>query len=247
MAAYPESEAAQRALVGDGWVFESDYAEKAGPEWLDESLERWAELDATVRRVGPMGDDGSECIPIKAFANATTCLVSILIHIGATRTKFIRDDLNMRLEQVRTKYAERGEQPEDVVSAVDADYALRDPIMHLKRGISFIALMLDKFCSTDWSLRAAAKDAYSVTLGIHHGWSVRSAVKLALYALPSRDTFLETLSPGDKEQARVKLHKLFAYVWPRALFLNSLYAARDYDDQLPGDASVSGTAPSIED
>merc|ERR1711916_116984 len=81
-----------------------------------------------------------------------------------------------------------------VDSLADFNGNVRSPIMHLKRGTTFIALLLDRFCTTDWSLRAAAKDAYVDTLGTYHGWTTRQGVKVALYALPSRDTFLETLA-----------------------------------------------------
>ena len=139
----------------------------------------------------------------------------------------------MRLEQVRTQFAEGGYADTMTVdSLADFNGNVRSPIMHLKRGTTFIALLLDRFCTTDWSLRAAAKDAYVDTLGTYHGWTTRQGVKVALYALPSRDTFLETLAPGHPEDACAKLHQIFRLVWPRADSLNRFFAAREWDQLL---------------
>ena len=75
MASFPESERAQRELVGEGWVFESDYAEMSGPEWLDDVMTRWLDLDTAM---AAHAGETYEPIPLKQFANCVTSLVSIL-------------------------------------------------------------------------------------------------------------------------------------------------------------------------
>ena len=42
----------------------------------------------------------------------------------------------------------------------------------------------------DKSLSNIGKESYSKTLGIHHPWVVRQAAKVAIYAMPSRETLI---------------------------------------------------------
>lgn len=42
-------------------------------------------------------------------------------------------------------------------------------------------------------LREAARDAYAISLSPYHKVSVRSAVSIAFYTLPSRDDFLKSV------------------------------------------------------
>jgi hypothetical protein len=39
------------------------------------------------------------------------------------------------------------------------------------------------------TMHHCAKEAYNKALGIHHPWAVRQAAKLALYAVPNRESF----------------------------------------------------------
>ena len=46
----------------------------------------------------------------------------------------------------------------------------------------------------DQALSHCARDAYLETLGTHHPWAVRQAAKLAMYAVPGKETLM--LSTG---------------------------------------------------
>ncbi len=56
--------------------------------------------------------------------------------------------------------------------------------------ISMMFRLIDE--NRDMSLCNIAKESYAHTLGIHHPWVVRQAAKVAMYAIPSRDTLIHT-------------------------------------------------------
>lgn len=59
--------------------------------------------------------------------------------------------------------------------------------------ILIIQHFLSKLNSVDQDLKSAAQESYATTLSNYHTWTVRKAVGLAFYTLPSRQKFLKDL------------------------------------------------------
>lgn len=62
-------------------------------------------------------------------------------------------------------------------------------------------LFLEKLNNLDQGLREAAKETYSITLSKYHTLTVRSAVTLAFYTLPSRESFLKSVNLDPNEES----------------------------------------------
>lgn len=54
-------------------------------------------------------------------------------------------------------------------------------------------MFLQKLNDIEQNLKSAAQESYAVSLSDYHAWTVRKAVGLAFYTLPSRDKFLVQL------------------------------------------------------
>ena len=58
--------------------------------------------------------------------------------------------------------------------------------------LDFVSLMFKNLDEKrEMSLSHIAKDAYTQTLGTHHPWVVRQAAKVAMIAIPARDTLVQ--------------------------------------------------------
>lgn len=66
--------------------------------------------------------------------------------------------------------------------------------LRLSRALHFIELFLSRLNSVDQDLKSAAQISYADSLSNFHTWTVRKAVGLAFYTLPSRERFLKDLN-----------------------------------------------------
>lgn len=60
-------------------------------------------------------------------------------------------------------------------------------------------MFLQKLNNIEQNLKEAAQESYATSLSDHHAWTVRKAVGLAFYTLPSRQKFLEQLELNIEE------------------------------------------------
>ena len=65
----------------------------------------------------------------------------------------------------------------------------------------------------DQSLQACAAAAYEDRLAVNHKWFVRKAVRLALYACPSRAQLYTNVSPQELEKLRAALQRPVAFCY----------------------------------
>lgn len=65
----------------------------------------------------------------------------------------------------------------------------------------------------DQSLQACAAAAYEDRLAANHKWFVRKAVRLALYACPSRERLYKDVPPQELEQLRAALQRPVAFCY----------------------------------
>ena len=77
-------------------------------------------------------------------------------------------------------------------------------LLRLHRALEFLILLFSELAqssadSTE-SFSALVGRAYGATLANHHPWVVRSAVYVALYAVPSRRSLVRRLDPDGSEE-----------------------------------------------
>lgn len=78
------------------------------------------------------------------------------------------------------------------------------------------------------SFSALVGRSYTATLANHHSWVVRSAVSVALYAVPSRSSLVRRLDPeGSEERIIEKLNAAVVAMQPVYDRIQSLYAEND--------------------
>lgn len=78
-------------------------------------------------------------------------------------------------------------------------------------------LVSDKF--TDQSVQACAAAAYEDRLAVNHKWFVRKAVRLALYACPSRDRLYREMTVEELNRLRQLLN--WPVAWCYAFLVNT--------------------------
>lgn len=68
-------------------------------------------------------------------------------------------------------------------------------LLRLHRALLFVINLMEALITAplDASLRTLTKDTYDADLGPYHTWTVRKAVSLAVYALPSREQLVDKI------------------------------------------------------
>jgi len=104
-------------------------------------------------------------------------------------------------------------------------------LLRLHRALEFLILLFRELAqSADGaeSFSALVGRAYGATLANHHSWVVRSAVYVALYAVPSRSTLVHRLDPeGSEERLIDQLNAAVLAMQPVYDHVQSLYADSD--------------------
>jgi hypothetical protein len=87
-------------------------------------------------------------------------------------------------------------------------------VLRLFRALSFISLLLQTLIKErDMDLASIVTKSYNATLSPHHTWMVRKLVGLSTYALPTRETFIETIGlPPDPKGQKELVNPLISYV-----------------------------------
>jgi len=77
-------------------------------------------------------------------------------------------------------------------------------LLRLHRALEFLILlfyeMAQSSANSSESFSALVRRAYRATLANHHPWVVRSAVSVALHAVPSRSSLVQRLDPEGSEE-----------------------------------------------
>jgi len=87
-------------------------------------------------------------------------------------------------------------------------------VLRLFRALSFISLLLKTLITERQSdLASIVTKSYHATLAPYHTWMVRKLVGLSTYALPTRETFVQTIGlPADERGQDELVNALITYV-----------------------------------
>jgi len=87
-------------------------------------------------------------------------------------------------------------------------------VLRLFRALSFISLLLKTLITErQLDLGSVVTKSYNATLSPFHTWMVRKLVGLSTYALPTRETFVQTIGlPADERGQEELVNKLILYV-----------------------------------
>jgi len=102
-------------------------------------------------------------------------------------------------------------------------------LLRLHRALEFLILLFREMAQSSAdgaeSFSALVGRAYSSTLANHHPWVVRSAVSVALYAVPSRSSLVRRLDPeGCEERIVDQLNAAVLAMQPVYDRLQTLYS-----------------------
>mmetsp|Transcript_13054 Transcript_13054/g.37034 ORF Transcript_13054/g.37034 Transcript_13054/m.37034 type:complete len:227 (-) Transcript_13054:72-752(-) len=158
-------------------------------------------------------------------------LAKIFDVLGGGALKFIKDDILYKRDEIdkvvaeERQLAEREGRPQSgegfplhrVQNAMARDTereeerrkggdAITRPFSHnllrQRRTIEFLALLMEKMYEDDTlALRDAVSAAYSESLAPVHSWMIRTAVNVGVYALPTKESFLDTIHVPRDHQA----------------------------------------------
>jgi len=102
-------------------------------------------------------------------------------------------------------------------------------LLRLHRALEFLILLFRELAQSSAnsaeSFSALVGRTYGATLANHHPWVVRSAVSVALYAVPSRSNLIRRLDPEESEERIVdQLNAAILAMQPVYDHLQTLYS-----------------------
>jgi len=105
-------------------------------------------------------------------------------------------------------------------------------LLRLHRALEFLILLFYELAQSSAdsseSFSTLVGRAYSATLANYHSWIVRSAVSIALYAVPSRSSLVQRLDPeGSEERIIEQLNAAVLAMQPVYDRVQALFS--DYD------------------
>lgn len=100
-------------------------------------------------------------------------------------------------------------------------------LLRVKRGLDMVRLLFEKIIVEEGnSLRSAASFAYEEVFSRHHGWAIRKAVAVGMYALPTKSQLLRKLNE-DEASARLHMQKYAAASESVIRYVEELFHSRE--------------------
>eukprot|EP01102_Stenamoeba_stenopodia_P008277 TRINITY_DN2366_c0_g1_i1.p1 TRINITY_DN2366_c0_g1~~TRINITY_DN2366_c0_g1_i1.p1 ORF type:complete len:225 (+),score=48.06 TRINITY_DN2366_c0_g1_i1:253-927(+) len=176
------------------------------------------------------------------FLEAFKEMSKLLDALGLAPLKFVRDDIKVKItyiedlvKQHESKLGAGEENPykrlNDMLQWEVTHNCLEKKtsggwnLVRLRRALDFLINFLEQMAQADSTTATAAFNAYQKTLSAIHPWAVRQLVSIAVYALPSKETFMSRLHIKDSEEASRGINEVLADMKP---ILASVYEL--YDD-----------------
>ncbi|KAL6198477.1 hypothetical protein ACLB2K_028266 [Fragaria x ananassa] len=100
-------------------------------------------------------------------------------------------------------------------------------LLRVKRGIDMVKVLFEKIIVTKGnSLKDPASKAYQQVFAPHHGWVIRKAVGVGMYALPTKEQLLNKLNE-DETSAKAQMQNFVAASAPLILYIDKLFQTRN--------------------
>ncbi|EPT01169.1 hypothetical protein FOMPIDRAFT_1121271 [Fomitopsis schrenkii] len=151
----------------------------------------------------PITEDGVET---QSFLVATTDFLNMFDLLGRGVFGFVQSDMRGNLAGVRTRYEATPSQSttlEKLVICANADEERQSVpcLVRLMRGLLFTCQALQNMQSDkSTELHVCFKRSYDVVLKHHHTFIIRSAVAVAMKAIPYRHDFYNRLAQGGSHE-----------------------------------------------
>lgn len=141
--------------------------------------------DCAVRDVSGAPQD----FIMSSFLEACDLYRDILSKLGRAAS-VILVEIDDKIGGTRKSYLEAPEQRKTMNSFLARPHSGHDNLMWLLRGLEFFLTMIQLIFTGDGS--GAAVAAYEKTLMQYHGWAVQMGVKVAMRAMPGKDTICQS-------------------------------------------------------
>ncbi|XP_067423355.1 ceramide-1-phosphate transfer protein [Emydura macquarii macquarii] len=99
-------------------------------------------------------------------------------------------------------------------------------VLRLHRALHWLQMFLEglRTGKEDAKTSVICSDSYNASLANYHPWIIRKAATVAFCALPTRNTFLETMNVGTAEEAVAMLGDALPYICKVYEITEELYA-----------------------
>lgn len=99
-------------------------------------------------------------------------------------------------------------------------------LLRVKRGLDMVKVLFEQIIVTEGnSLNNAACKAYAEVFAPHHSWTIRQAVNLGMYALPTKAQLLNKLNE-DEASAKSEMQKYVVASAPVIEYVDKLFVSR---------------------
>ncbi|CAI5437402.1 unnamed protein product [Caenorhabditis angaria] len=128
--------------------------------------------------------------------------------------EFVEKDVQEKIILLKALHKENSEHYATVISMVEIEKGKKMDkhsgcvaILHLNRALEFIVAFMNSAVSAgmDDSIPKICKESYDETLAKHHPWIIRTAVKVAVYTLPTREKMLEYIKGSLESESEVRI------------------------------------------
>ncbi|NP_001380241.1 Glycolipid transfer protein domain-containing protein [Caenorhabditis elegans] len=154
--------------------------------------------------------------------------------------EFVEKDVREKIDLLKELHTANPEGYKTVVALVHSEKPMEKngkesgavAILHLNRALEFIVeFMYAAVAATnDDSIPKICKECYDGTLAKHHPWIIRTAVKVAVYTLPTREKMLDYLKAGsvtDESLIRVLIDDVVSHGKIVHSRINTIYTVHE--------------------
>lgn len=175
-----------------------------------------------------------ETVPfLKAFKE----LAGLLEALGLAPLRFVQNDIHLKISYIETlvhKHEEPGKRNpyaklHDMLQWEVDNKCLEQKtsggwnLVRLRRALDFISTFLEEVKESEATTTTAAYNAYHKTLAAVHPWAIRQLVSVAVYALPSKEQFLQRVNVSDNDHAAKVIDEVLLSVRPVLASVYELY------------------------
>ncbi|EFP03250.1 hypothetical protein GCK72_001691 [Caenorhabditis remanei] len=130
--------------------------------------------------------------------------------------EFVEKDVREKIDLLKELHESNPEGYKTVITMVHSEKPIDKKekesgaiaILHLNRALEFIVefMYAAVAASNEDSIPKICKECYDGTLAKHHPWIIRTAVKVAVYTLPSRERMLEYIRGSAPDESMIRGH-----------------------------------------
>ncbi|CAL2027622.1 unnamed protein product [Caenorhabditis brenneri] len=173
------------------------------------------EVEETIKENKQETAETPEDVELLTFVEVYEELCKFIGMLGKI-FEFVEKDVREKIDLLRELHAANPEGYKTVTTMVHSEKPMDKKgkesgavaILHLNRALEFIVEFMYAAVSAtnEDSIPKICKECYDGTLAKHHPWIIRTAVKVAVYTLPTRDKMLEYIRGSATDESFVKSH-----------------------------------------